>query len=54
MKSKVYKKRFDPFLNFFKNESASGLILLFCSIIAIIIANTSTATTYNNILHTYI
>ena len=54
MKIKVDKKRFDPFLNFFKDESAGGLILLACSIIAIIVANSSAATTYDNILHTYI
>ena len=54
MKNKIYNKVFNPFLHFFKNESASGLILLSFAIIAIIIANSSFATTYNNILHTYI
>ena len=54
MKNKIHNKVFNPFLYFFKSESASGLILLSFAIIAIIIANSSFATTYNNILHTYI
>lgn len=54
MKNKINKKIFDPFLHFFKNESASGLILLICAIIAIIFANSSFAIIYDNILHTHI
>ncbi|BCZ44455.1 Na(+)/H(+) antiporter NhaA [Clostridium gelidum] len=54
MKNKIYNKVFNPFLHFFKNESASGLILLGFAIIAIIIANSSFAPTYNDILHTYV
>ena len=54
MKNKIHNKNFNPFLQFFKNESASGLILLICAIIAMVIANSSFVTTYNNILHTYI
>lgn len=54
MKNKIYNKIFNPFLHFFKSESASGLILVGFAIIAIIIANSSFAATYNNILHTYI
>lgn len=54
MKNKFYIKTFNPFLYFFKNESASGLILLICAIMAIIIANSSFAATYEHILHTYI
>ncbi|AWK52147.1 Na+/H+ antiporter NhaA [Clostridium beijerinckii] len=54
MKNKINNKVFNPFLNFFKSESASGLILLSFAIIAIIIANSSFVTTYNNILHTYV
>ena len=54
MKNKIYNKIFNPFSIFFKNESASGLILLIFAIIAIIIANSSFATTYDNILSTYI
>ncbi|MDF2678444.1 MAG: Na(+)/H(+) antiporter nhaA [Bacillota bacterium] len=54
MKNKIRNKVFIPFLYFFKSESASGIILLICAIIAIIIANSSFATTYDHILHTYI
>lgn len=54
MRNKYYKKVFNPLLYFFKNESASGLILLTCAIIAIIIANSRFAETYEHILHTYI
>lgn len=54
MKNKICNKVFNPFLHFFKSESASGLILMGFAILAIIIANSGFATTYNNILHTYI
>lgn len=54
MKNKIRNKVFIPFLYFFKSESASGIILLICAIIAIIMANSSFATTYDHILHTYI
>lgn len=54
MKNKIHKKHFDSFLYFFKSESASGLILLICAIIAITMANSSFASTYDNILHTNI
>lgn len=54
MKNKFYNKIFNPFLCFFKNESASGLILLICAIVAMIIANSSFATNYDHILHTYV
>ena len=54
MKKNVYNKIFNPFFRFFKNESASGIILLIFAIAAIIIANSSFATTYDNILSTHI
>lgn len=54
MRNKNHKKIFNPLLYFFKNESASGLILLTCAIIAIIIANSRFAEAYEHILHTYI
>lgn len=54
MKNKYYNKTFNPLLYFFKNESASGLILLICAITAMIIANSNFAATYEHILHTYI
>lgn len=50
MKNKIL----NPFVYFFKSESASGLTLLICAIIAIIIANSSFGAIYNNILHTYV
>lgn len=50
MKNKIK----NPFLQFFKNESSSGIVLLFCAIIAIIIANSNFSSMYNNIIHTYI
>ncbi|GEA29677.1 Na+/H+ antiporter NhaA [Clostridium diolis] len=52
MKNKIKIK--NPFLQFFKNESSSGIVLLFCAIIAIIIANSNFSSMYNNIIHTYI
>lgn len=54
MKYKFYTKTFNPLLYFFKNESSSGLILLTCAIIAMIIANSNFAAIYEHILHTYI
>lgn len=54
MKKNIFNKTFNPFLNFFKNESSSGIILLLFAIIAIIIANSSYAEAYNSILHTYL
>ncbi|NMF07258.1 Na+/H+ antiporter NhaA [Clostridium beijerinckii] len=54
MKNKIQNKILNPFVQFFKNESSSGLVLLFCAIIAIIIANSNFSSMYNNIIHTYI
>ncbi|MBN7576649.1 MULTISPECIES: Na+/H+ antiporter NhaA [Clostridium] len=54
MKNKIQNKILNPFLQFFKNESSSGLVLLFCAITAIIIANSNFSSMYNNIIHTYI
>ncbi|MCE5222484.1 MAG: Na+/H+ antiporter NhaA [Clostridium sp.] len=54
MKKNVYNKILNPFLRFFKNESASGIILLIFAIAAIIIVNSSFSTTYDNILSTHI
>ncbi len=54
MKNKIKNKIKNPFLQFFKNESSSGIVLLFCAIIAIIIANSNFSSMYNNIIHTYI
>lgn len=54
MKNKINDKILNPFIHFFRNESSSGLVLLSFAVIAIIIANSSFAVTYENILHTYI
>jgi NhaA family Na+:H+ antiporter len=54
MKNKVKHKIINPFLEFTKSESSSGIILLLSAITAIIIANSSFSTAYNNILHTYV
>ena len=43
-----------PFKNFFKLESASGLILLFAATIALIISNSNFQSLYFNILEKYI
>lgn len=47
-------KFFTSISSFFKSGSASGFILLFCAIIAIIIANSNLNTAYNHIIHSYI
>jgi Na+/H+ antiporter NhaA len=54
MKNKIYNKILNPFLYFFKNEAASGVILLICAIIAMIIANSNFAPIYDHTLHRYI
>lgn len=54
MKNKIKNKVLSPFLYFFKNESASGIILLVCTILAIVIANSRFASVYENVLHAYI
>ena len=43
-----------PFKYFFKLESASGLVLLFAAIIALIISNSVYGSTYFNLLQKYI
>jgi NhaA family Na+:H+ antiporter len=43
-----------PFKEFFKLESASGLILLFAASVALIISNSSYDTVYFNTLQKYI
>ncbi|EHJ01186.1 Na(+)/H(+) antiporter nhaA [Clostridium sp. DL-VIII] len=52
MKNKIKNKVLTPFLYFFKNESASGIILLVCTILAIVVANSKFLSVYENILHT--
>ena len=43
-----------PFKDFFKLESASGLILLFAAIVALIISNSNFEDVYFNTLQKYI
>ena len=43
-----------PFKYFFKLESASGLVLLFAAVIALLISNSEYASTYFNLLQKYI
>ncbi|WP_026889431.1 Na+/H+ antiporter NhaA [Clostridium beijerinckii] len=54
MKNKIQNKILNPFLQFFNNESSSGIVLLLCAIIAIIIANSNFSSVYNDMIHTYI
>lgn len=50
MKNNINSKAYN-FSNFFKSESFSGIILLTCAVIAILLANSSLATIYNEVLH---
>ncbi|MBD7911955.1 MULTISPECIES: Na+/H+ antiporter NhaA [Clostridium] len=54
MKNKIRNKVSDLFTYFIKNESTGGILLLFCTILAMIIANSNLSETYNHVLHTYI
>lgn len=51
---KIARRIIAPFREFFKHEATSGIILLVCAAVAIIIANSPMASTYNDILHKYI
>lgn len=53
VKSKV-ELMTSPFMTFFRHEASSGVILLFFAIVALILANTSVATHYYDILNTKI
>ena len=54
MKSKRFNKVMEPVICFFKNESASGIILLICAVIALVVANSSIASSYDRLLQSYI
>ena len=54
MKNKIRKKVLSPFLHFFKSESSSGILLIICTIAAIIIANSKLSEAYEGLLHTNI
>ena len=43
-----------PFMTFFRHEASSGIILLLFAILALVLANTSLSTFYNEILNTQI
>jgi NhaA family Na+:H+ antiporter len=43
-----------PFEDFLHDETAGGLLLLLCTVIALILANSPLATAYNDVLHTYV
>lgn len=54
MNLKIFKKVKDPIRYFFKNESSSGITLLICAVIAVMIANSSNSSSYEEIIHSYI
>ena len=41
-----------PFMTFFRHEASSGIILLLFAILALVLANTSLSTFYNEVLNT--
>ena len=43
-----------PFKWFFKLEAASGLVLLFAAVIALLISNSDLSNNYNEILNSYL
>lgn len=51
---KIARRVIAPFREFFKHEATSGIVLLICAAVAIIIANSPMASTYNDLLHKYI
>lgn len=54
MNFKKNNKITSPIISFFKNESASGIILMICAVIALIVANSGIASSYDKFLHSYI
>lgn len=50
---KKIEEMIQPFNKFFKNEAASGIVLLFFAILAMIIANTKADVIYEDILRTH-
>lgn len=53
MSKKILRKFNSSIRYFFKNESSSGIVLLLCAVIAIIMANSSLGHDYEEFLHTY-
>lgn len=50
----AFRKLMSPIEDFTKNEAAGGLVLIFCLIIAMIVANSGLSETYEHIIHTQI
>ncbi len=48
------KNLLQPFAQFFKNEASGGIVLLACTIVALILANSAVSGQYQNILHHHI
>lgn len=51
MQNTLKDKNYNFFLNFFNNEASSGILLLACSIIAILAVNSEFGPSYNEFLH---
>ena len=51
---KTFDKVVTPFEEFIHHESTSGLLLMACAIMALILANSTLHTTYEHILHAQI
>jgi len=49
---KVFDKIVSPFEQFIHDETASGLLLMACAVIALIVANTALVNSYEHLLHT--
>lgn len=49
---KVFDKIVSPFEQFIHDETASGLILMACAVVALIVANTALFHSYEHLLHT--
>ncbi|MBK1811085.1 Na+/H+ antiporter NhaA [Clostridium sp. YIM B02505] len=54
MRNTTNDRSYNLFLNFFRSEASSGIILLICSVAAMILVNSGFAPIYNEILHKHI
>ena len=52
MRKKVQRKVKRAVTNFFQQEASSGMTLLVCAVVAMLIANTSLGPVYEHLLHT--
>jgi NhaA family Na+:H+ antiporter len=48
---KMYEKMTMPFEEFIHRQTSSGILLIVCTMIALIIANSPLVNAYNNLLH---